>query len=176
MSALSSIPVTLRAMAALWSFLLGFAFLTDASAAQQSEHIVGLHLAHPTMSAKQAMSSQVPDGYMVVPSPEGLDGLLLVASSPFLTNADFSDISAGFDAATNAPAINFSLTSAAAKILTEVTRDNIGRVIAIIADGAVISAPIIVTEIAGGRGIITGSFGTEDVNDLVARMTAAKSD
>ncbi len=176
MSALSSIPVTRRAVAALWSLLLGFSFLSTAQAAQQSEHIMGLHLAHPTISAKQAMSSQLPDGYMVVPSPEGLDGLLLVTSAPFLTNADFSDISAGFDAATNAPAINFKLTPAAARSFAGVTRNNIGRVIAIIADGAVISAPIIVSEIAGGIGIITGSFGTEDVNDLVARMTAAKSD
>ncbi len=176
MSAPSTILATLRAMVTLWSFLLGFFFVVGAQAAQQSGHVVGLHLAHPTMSANQAMSSKLPDGYVIVPSPDGYDGLLLVASAPFLTNADFSEISAGFDEATNAPIINFRLTSAAAKILAEVTRDNIGTAIAIIADGAVISAPIIVTEIAGGRGIISGSFGTEGVKDLVARMRAAKSD
>ena len=171
-----SIPLGRRAAMVMWSFLLGVAFLAHAQSAQRSKHIMGLHLTHATMSAEEALSSQVPDGYMVVPRPEGDGGRLLIASVPFLTNADFSEISAGFDEITGEPVINFTLTPAAARIFAEVTRSNIGTAIAIVADGAVISAPVITSEISGGRGIITGSFSTGDVEDMVARMSTAKSD
>lgn len=171
-----SMPLSRRAAMVMWSFLLGVAFLAHAQSAQQSKHIMGLHLAHPTMYADEALASQVPDGYMLIPRPEGDGGQLLIASVPFLTNADFSEISAGLDEITREPVINFTLTPEAAKIFAEVTRANIGTAIAIVADGAVISAPVITSEISGGRGIITGSFSTKDVEDMVARMRTAKSD
>ncbi len=165
-----------RGFAALLSVVLFLSALTGTQAAGASRHILGLHLVHTTISAQQATSSQLPDGYMIVPARNGNDGNYLVAIRPFLSNADFVDISAGFDEATNAPAIYFRLSPEATKLFAEITRNNIGNAFAIVVDGTVISAPIVVTEIAGGSGIITGSFGIEDVKDLVARMTAAKTD
>ncbi len=66
------------------------------------------------------------------------------------------------------PAVAFSLTPEGADIFANVTRENVGRRLAIVLDGKVRSAPNIQTEIVGGRGQITGSFTPEEVSTLVS--------
>ena len=64
------------------------------------------------------------------------------------------------------PAVSFSFKSAGAKKFGNATRDNVGRRLAIVLDGKVISAPTINTPITGGKGIITGNFTVQSANDL----------
>lgn len=65
-----------------------------------------------------------------------------------------------------APAVSFSFKSMGAKKFANATRDNVGRRLAIVLDGKVISAPNINTPITGGKGIITGNFTVQSANDL----------
>ncbi len=64
------------------------------------------------------------------------------------------------------PAVSFSFKSAGAKKFGNATRDNVGRRLAIVLDGKVISAPTINSPITGGKGIITGNFTVQTANDL----------
>ncbi|MBQ4472648.1 MAG: protein translocase subunit SecD [Alphaproteobacteria bacterium] len=64
------------------------------------------------------------------------------------------------------PAVAFSFKSAGAKKFANATRENVGRRLAILLDGKVISAPVINSPITGGQGIITGSFSVQTANDL----------
>lgn len=64
------------------------------------------------------------------------------------------------------PAVGFSFKTAAAKEFANATRENVGRRLAIMLDGKVISAPVINSPITGGQGIITGNFTTQTANDL----------
>lgn len=64
------------------------------------------------------------------------------------------------------PAVSFSFKSAGAKKFGNATRDNVGRRLAIVLDGKVISAPKINSPITGGKGIITGNFTVQTANDL----------
>ena len=66
----------------------------------------------------------------------------------------------------NRPAVSFSFKSAGAKKFGNATRDNVGRRLAIVLDGKVISAPTINSPITGGKGIITGNFTVQAANDL----------
>ena len=56
------------------------------------------------------------------------------------------------------PVVTFRLDSAGAKQFATMTRDNIGRVFAIVLDDNVVTAPVINSVIPGGRGEITGNF------------------
>jgi SecD/SecF fusion protein len=57
--------------------------------------------------------------------------------------------------------IGLDLNTDGAKIFAQLTRDNIGKAIAIVINGKVYSYPIVMSEIAEGKCMITGNF-TED--------------
>ncbi len=82
-----------------------------------------------------------------------------------------SDARAGFDPQ-GQPAINFRLDTVGARQFGDITRNNVGRPFAIVLDGKVLSAPTINEPIPGGSGIISGSFTTEEANDLAALLRA----
>ncbi len=67
---------------------------------------------------------------------------------------------------TGEPEIDFELNDEGAKIFGEVTKENIGRQLAIILDGELYSAPVIRSEIPGGRGQISGSFTQPEAFEL----------
>jgi SecD/SecF fusion protein len=65
--------------------------------------------------------------------------------------------------------VAFSLDSEGAAIFARVTRENVGRLLAIVLDGQLRSAPIIKGEIPGGNGVIEGGargFSTKEAVDL----------
>ena len=82
-----------------------------------------------------------------------------------------SDARAGFDQQ-GRPAINFRLDTVGARQFGDITRQNVGRPFAIVLDGKVLSAPTINEPIPGGSGIISGSFTTQQANDLAALLRA----
>ncbi len=71
-----------------------------------------------------------------------------------------------------APAVSFSFDVEGAQKFGTVTRDNVGKRLAILLDGLVITAPNIQTKIDGGSGIITGNFTIEEAADLSTLLRA----
>lgn len=65
----------------------------------------------------------------------------------------------------NRPIVHFSLTPAGADAFAELTGNNIGRGLAIVLDGRVMSAPVINARISD-EGIIEGDFTQQEVQDL----------
>ena len=63
-------------------------------------------------------------------------------------------------------AINFSMNSNCGKVFGNITRNNIGRLLAIVLDGRVLMAPMINVPILDGNGSITGGFSMQEANDL----------
>ena len=66
--------------------------------------------------------------------------------------------------------INFDSTGA--KLFERITAENVKKRMAIILDNTVYSAPVIQERIGGGRAQITGSFSTEEANDLAIVLRA----
>ena len=60
------------------------------------------------------------------------------------------------------PQINFELKPEGAIKFAKITRENIGKQLAIVLDGKVQTAPVIKTEIAGGSGSISGNYTVEE--------------
>jgi RNA polymerase sigma factor (sigma-70 family) len=66
--------------------------------------------------------------------------------------------------------IDFSLTKTGKQQFAKLTRENIGRRLAIVVSGRVVSAPVILTEIPSGRGIVSGNFSEQEAKDLAAKI------
>jgi preprotein translocase subunit SecD len=68
--------------------------------------------------------------------------------------------------------VNFTFDSLGARQFGDLTRENVGRNLAIVLDNRVISAPTIREPITGGRGQISGSFTAASASDLAVLLRA----
>ncbi|MEX2013316.1 MAG: protein translocase subunit SecD [Parcubacteria group bacterium] len=75
-----------------------------------------------------------------------------------------------FDSTTGVALVGLEFDSEGGELFAEITREHKGEILAIILDGAVISAPIIQDEIRDGNAQITGSFTPEEARDLVRNL------
>jgi preprotein translocase subunit SecD len=93
-----------------------------------------------------------------------------------LTGDRISDAQSGFDQRTNEPAVHVNLDGTGARIFKEVTRENVGKRMAILlvekGKAEVITAPVIREEIGGGRVQISGRMNTREANDIALLMRA----
>ncbi len=79
-----------------------------------------------------------------------------------------------FQQNTNAFEISMAMNADAAKIWARITKENIGKSIAIVLDDVVYSAPRVNDEITGGRSSITGDFSAEEAKDLANVLKSGK--
>jgi len=81
--------------------------------------------------------------------------------------ADFTQTSAYSD-------VSMTMNAEGSKTWARMTKDNIGKSIAIVLDGYVYSAPTVNAEIAGGSSQITGNFTVEEAKDLANTLKSGK--
>ncbi|MBN8447560.1 MAG: protein translocase subunit SecD [Candidatus Accumulibacter sp.] len=121
-----------------------------------------------------AQAGQVPFGTELYVERGGMP--LLVKKQVVLTGDRLTDAQPGFDNQTNEPAVHLTLDSAGARIFKDVTRDNVGKRMAIVliekGKGEVVTAPVIRAEIGGGRVQISGRMSTMEANDTALLLRA----
>ena len=72
------------------------------------------------------------------------------------------------------PCVTMSMNTDGSRRWAQLTKNNIGRAIAIVLDGCVYSAPNVSNEITGGRSEITGNFTIEQTKDLANVLRSGK--
>ncbi|MGM9789359.1 MAG: protein translocase subunit SecDF [Candidatus Cryptobacteroides sp.] len=72
------------------------------------------------------------------------------------------------------PSVSMSMNADGANKWARLTRDNIGKQIAIVLDGLVYSYPNVQNEISGGHSSITGNFDVEEATDLANVLNSGK--
>lgn len=77
-----------------------------------------------------------------------------------------------FDPQTGAPIVVLDFDSEGTALFAKMTKDNIGKPIAIYLDGSPISIPTVQTEITGGQAVISGSFTVNEAKLLAQRLQA----
>jgi preprotein translocase subunit SecD len=110
-------------------------------------------------------------GNMLVEDAEEPGAFYIVPRRPTVSGENLVDASGGFDQ-DGQPAVNFRFDTTGARQFGDYTRQNVGRIFAIVLDDKVISAPRIREPILGGSGIISGSFTTESANELAVLLRA----
>ncbi|MCX8145074.1 MAG: protein translocase subunit SecD [Azovibrio sp.] len=121
-----------------------------------------------------ALAGRVPFGTELYTERGGAP--LLVKKQVVLTGERLTDAQPGFDSQTHEPAVHLTLDSAGARIFRDVTRENVGKRMAILliekGKGEVVTAPVIRTEIGGGRVQISGRMTTSEANDVALLLRA----
>ena len=100
---------------------------------------------------------------------------VIVKREVLLTGENLTDAQAGFDD-TQQPAVHLTLDAKGSRIFRDVTRENIGKRMAIIlfekGKGEVVTAPVIRGEIGGGRVQISGAMTSVEANDTALLLRA----
>ncbi len=113
--------------------------------------------------------------------PDGIDHFTLKDDSGSMMRLErevalegkhISDAQLGFNNDYGQPVVTFRLDNEGARKFGTMTRDNIGRPLAIVLDGRIITAPVIRGVISGGSGEISGSFSTQEATDLALLLRA----
>jgi preprotein translocase subunit SecD len=101
---------------------------------------------------------------------------IVVKKQVILTGDNLTDAQPGFDNQTQEPAVHLTLDAKGARIFKDVTRENVGKRMAILlfekGKGEVVTAPVIRTEIGGGRVQISGRMTTVEANDTALLLRA----
>ncbi len=101
---------------------------------------------------------------------------LLVKKQVVLTGDRLTDAQPGFDSQTQEPAVHLTLDATGARVFKDVTRESVGKRMAILliekGKGEVVTAPVIRTEIGGGRVQISGRMTTREANDVALLLRA----
>ncbi|MEO7245848.1 MAG: protein translocase subunit SecD [Rubrivivax sp.] len=94
---------------------------------------------------------------------------IIVQRNVILTGENLTDAQPGFDSQTQEPTVNLTLDAKGARIFRDITRENVGKRMAILlfekGKGEVVTAPVIRSEIGGGRVQISGRMTTTEAAD-----------
>jgi preprotein translocase subunit SecD len=125
-------------------------------------------------SLQAAISGQPPLGDELLYDREGAPHLL--KREVILTGDRISDAQPGFDSQTGEPAVHINLDGRGATIFQQITRESIGKRMAMVlvekGKGEVITAPVIRSEIPGGRVQISGRMTTTEARDVALLLRA----
>jgi preprotein translocase subunit SecD len=101
---------------------------------------------------------------------------IIVRRQVILTGENLTDAQPGFDGQTQEPAVHLTLDAKGARIFRDVTRESVGKRMAILlfekGKGEVVTAPVIRSEIGGGRVQISGRMTTVEANDTALLLRA----
>ncbi|MDO7557990.1 MAG: protein translocase subunit SecD [Loktanella sp.] len=142
--------------------------------AQEVKDIIGTTAQltfQPVVGRTSDANASAGSGNMLVPSLDEAGTFYILERAPVVTGEELTDAQPAFDQ-NGRPAVNFRFNVAGARKFGDYTADNIGAPFAIVLDNEVISAPTIQSHIAGGSGIITGSFSVEESTNLAVLLRA----
>lgn len=77
-----------------------------------------------------------------------------------------------FNQTTNQPLVSLEFDDEGAELFAEITKNNVGRSVAIYLDGVPISIPTVEEEILGGKAQISGGFTVDQAKQLAQRLNA----
>jgi len=87
-----------------------------------------------------------------------------------LTGQYLTKATINFDQTTGEPTVDLTFNSEGSKLFAKITKDNVGKVLAIFLDGTPISTPVIRQEIPSGTAVISGNFNIDTAKTLVRNL------
>jgi preprotein translocase subunit SecD len=101
---------------------------------------------------------------------------VIVKKQVILTGENLTDAQPGIDGQTQEATVNLTLDAKGSRIFRDITRENVGKRMAIVlfekGKGEVVTAPVIRSEIGGGRVQISGRMTTAEANDTALLLRA----
>jgi preprotein translocase subunit SecD len=99
------------------------------------------------------------------------DSNVMFVATP-LTGKYLKHATLQFNPNTGEPTVSLQFNDEGSKLFETITRENVGKVVAIFLDGQPISAPVVQEAISGGQAVISGDFTPEEGKILVGRLNS----
>lgn len=115
---------------------------------------------------REAMNGEVPKGYELKLTKEDSPEQILLVAESVLKGDAIKDAKVDFNQGSFYPNISLTLTPEGTKDFAKLTRENVGRRLAIVLDNEVISAPNIREPITTGTAEISGQFKFDEASIL----------
>ncbi len=121
---------------------------------------------------EEALNANIePFGKMIVKDIYNENIKYLLDKRALIGGESLVDAKGSFDQ-TEGHAVSFRFDTDGAQKFGKITSKNVGRNLAVVLDGVVITAPRINSPITGGSGIITGNFNAQEASDLAVLLRA----
>ena len=112
----------------------------------------------------------------IKPGPDGKIDEKILQEQQFvsteLTGRYLEKATLEFDQNTREPRVSLQFNDVGTKLFAEITKNNVGKMVAIYLDGAPISTPVVREEIPNGQAVISGSFTPTEARQLVGRLNS----
>lgn len=105
-----------------------------------------------------------------IDNPESLTGPVFERTE--LTGRQLKRSTVVFDPVSRQPQVNLEFDEDGRELFSTITREEIGKRLAIYLDGVPISAPVVQQEISNGQAVISGGFALEEAKTLARRLNA----
>ncbi len=107
------------------------------------------------------------------PGKTASDSATLTGFSPTdLTGADLARAQVTFESQDRSPAVSITFKDTGKTKFAKLTKENIGKPVAILLDGYPITMPTVQAEIDSGSAVITGKFSTDEAKALSVQLNA----
>lgn len=127
-----------------------------------------LHMVGSDSALQEALTGVIPEGYEILYEAGERQVPVLINKEVELTGDELNSAQPGFDQ-NGAPAVNLELSSRGAAIFGDLTKENVGKRMAMVlidqGKKQVVTAPVIRTAILGGRVEISGAMSVAEAND-----------
>ncbi|OGY89456.1 MAG: protein-export membrane protein SecD, partial [Candidatus Kerfeldbacteria bacterium RIFOXYC2_FULL_38_9] len=117
----------------------------------------------PTASAHHLLFAKIPE----TPQSTGTNYVDSDLTGEQLDRADVS-----FDPNSGLPTVTINFDNAGKELFAKITKENVGKTVAIYLDGQIISAPVVQQEISNGEAVISGNFTLDEAKELAQRLNA----
>jgi preprotein translocase subunit SecD len=135
---------------------------------------LSFHLVHPQVQAYSALQDGAPAGFRInlIQGSDAREAGLVISETPVVTGSELADAEVSIDPGTQQPAILLRFDAQGTRELARFTQENMGRALAIVLDGRVVSAPVIREPILGGHAQISGTLTKVEAEEIAARLRA----
>ena len=138
---------------------------------------LAFRMVDPNTSLADALAGRLPPGSELIPADDELDATgkpvqYVVRKRVVVGGERLVDAQPTMDPQSGQPVVSFRFDTVGGRKFGKVTSESVGRLLAIVLDNKVISAPRIQSAITGGSGIITGRFTVQETTDLALLLRA----
>jgi len=123
----------------------------------------------PIIDAYQEYQKALKEGREWEPSPLLQEDIY---ESTGLTGRFLDSARLEFDSTTGEAIVSIKFNKEGSDLFAKITKENVGKILAIYLDGAPVSEPVIREEIIGGSAVISGNFKPEEAKVLVGRLNS----
>lgn len=98
---------------------------------------------------------------------------LYVQKTPLMDYTAISSATVTKNTSTGIPQIDVEFSDVGRELFAQITKENLNKRLAIVLDGQLLSAPVIRSEVTGGKVQLTGDFTEEEARNLAAKINEA---